>query len=92
MIVMQVVTRNGYNILNLDRVNGIEYNEESAELLFVGENAARSYYLDKGTKAKDVWDTVNMALASAYEPRSMHTHACLLKLDLTKFQSEEARF
>lgn len=89
MIALHLTTRETYSILNLDHIVGIEYDEKSGELTFVGENSARPVYLDKGTEAKKVWDAIQMSFSPVYEPRSLQTHGTHLRLDLTPFQSEE---
>ncbi len=92
MILIYLKTKSGRSIIVLNHVVGIEYDEKTGELTFVGENTARPIYLDKETPERDVWAAIDRAFAPLWEARSMLVPAFRADLDVTPYQTKEVSF
>jgi hypothetical protein len=92
MIIIGLKTRENYSMIVFEQLCGIEYDQQTGELLFLRPDAVRVAYLDKGTPANEVWDHVRKAMGTLFEPRSMIVPTYYVNLDLTQFQKGTPRF
>lgn len=94
-----VTSNTGTELINLDNVvrisvEGTEGTGYQPTLCFTFNGAGEEFriYLDKDTKAFQVWDLLRVALVPLYEGRMNNVMGIKLELDLTNLQRGVSRF